>query len=258
MPILLLKLTLTPILIGGSSLAARRWGPLIGGWIVSLPLTSAPVIFFLALDHGAAFAADASVGTLVGLGILGGWCLGYTALAGRGPFVAVLAAAATFVLLGIAVQPILGAPFVLLAALAYAAIIVALRFLPAGGSERSEAPHPTWDLPARVLVGTGIVVGLTTIAPLLGPQLSGLLATYPVYVSVLSVFTQLREGPGGASDVQRGLLKGLFGTIAFYVVLHPALPVLGIGTAFAASIAVALLIQVAALRNVRAGAAESA
>ena len=258
MPILLLKLTLTPLLIGGSSLAARRWGPLIGGWIVSLPLTSAPVIFFLALDHGAAFAADASVGTLAGLGILGGWCLGYAAAASRGPFVAVLAAAATFAVLGAAAQLILGAPFVALVALAYASIVIALRLLPPGGSLRSEAPHPTWDLPARVVVGTTLVVGLTTIAPLLGPSLSGLLATYPVNVSVLSVFTQLREGPGGAFDTQRGLLKGLFGTIAFYVVLHPALPVIGIGPAFLASIAVALAIQVVALRNVRAGAAESA
>ena len=224
MPLLLLKLTLTPLLISASSLAARRWGPLVGGWIVSLPLTSAPVIFFLALDHGAQFAADASVGTLRG------WCLGYAALASRGPFVAVLAAAVTFVGLGIAVQPILGAPFFALAVLAYAAIVVAMRLLPPGGSLRSEAPHPT---------------------------LSGLLATYPVYVSVLSVFTQLREGAGGAFDVQRGLLKGLFGTIAFYVVLHPALPVVGIGISFAAAIAVACSIQVVALRNVRAGAAAS-
>lgn len=257
MPLLLLKLTLTPLLIGGSSLAARRWGPLIGGWIVSLPLTSAPVVFFLALDHGAQFAADASVGTLLGLGILGGWCLGYAALASRGPFVAVIAAALTFFCLGAAVQPILGAPFVLLAVLAYAAIVVAIRLLPPGGSLRSEAPHPRWDLPARALVGTGIVVGLTTVAPLLGPSLSGLLATYPVYVSVLSVFTQLREGPGGAFDVQRGLLMGLFGTIAFYVVLHPMLPSFGIGVSFAAALAVTCSIQVIALRNVRAGAAES-
>ena len=30
MPLLLLKLTLTPLLVGGASLAARRWGPAIG------------------------------------------------------------------------------------------------------------------------------------------------------------------------------------------------------------------------------------
>ena len=45
MPVLALKLILTPLLIGGASLAARRWGPAIGGWLVSLPLTSGPVTF---------------------------------------------------------------------------------------------------------------------------------------------------------------------------------------------------------------------
>ena len=38
MPSLVLKLVLTPLLVGGASIAARRWGPSIGGWIVALPL----------------------------------------------------------------------------------------------------------------------------------------------------------------------------------------------------------------------------
>jgi hypothetical protein len=256
-PILLLKLTLTPLLIGGASLAARRWGPSVGGWIVSLPLTSAPVVFFLALDHGPTFAASAAVGVLVGLGILGGWSLGYVAARRRGPFTAVVAAGVVFVTLGVAVQPFLGAPFLLLAILTLLTVAVAIRSLPAGGGVRSEAPHPAWDLPARVIVGTTIVVTLTSVAQLLGPQLSGLLAAYPVYVSVMSVFTQLREGPAGAVDVIRGLLTGLFGTIVFYVVLDPMLTIAGVAPAFGAAIVVALVIQAFALRSVRAGTAES-
>ena len=39
---LALKLTLTPILILTASLASRRWGQAIGGWLVSLPLTTGP------------------------------------------------------------------------------------------------------------------------------------------------------------------------------------------------------------------------
>ncbi|HET7343490.1 MAG TPA: hypothetical protein VFL90_18640, partial [Methylomirabilota bacterium] len=57
--ILLLKLAATPLLIAGASLAGRRWGPAVGGWLVGLPLTSGPVAVFLALEHGAAFAAAA-------------------------------------------------------------------------------------------------------------------------------------------------------------------------------------------------------
>ena len=46
--------------------AARRWGPAVGGWIVGLPLTSGPIAFFLALEHGPAFAARAALSTILG------------------------------------------------------------------------------------------------------------------------------------------------------------------------------------------------
>jgi hypothetical protein len=53
MDILVLKLILAPVIIGSASLAGRKWGPVVSGWIVGMPLTSGPVIFFVALSHGA-------------------------------------------------------------------------------------------------------------------------------------------------------------------------------------------------------------
>lgn len=257
MPLLLLKLTLTPLIVGGASLAARHWGSSIGGWIVALPLTSAPVVLFLALDHGPAFAANAATGTLVGLGILGAWSVAYVWACRRGPAPAVLAGTAVFAVLGLAVQPFIGLPFALLVVGSLVAVAVALRLMPAVRAVRSEAPHPSWDLPARVVVGTAIVVTLTAVAPLLGAHLAGLLATYPVYVSVLAVFTHLHEGPAGAADVVRGLLTGLFGTIAFWAVVQPGLTLAGVVPAFLAGVAVSLAIQSLALRSIRAGTAEA-
>src|SRR5512147_1291905 len=66
MNLLLLKLLVTPALIGTASLAGRRWGHSISGWLVALPLTTGPITFFLALSHGPAFAASAAAGTLAG------------------------------------------------------------------------------------------------------------------------------------------------------------------------------------------------
>ena len=54
MDTLVLKLVLTPTLIGTASLAGRRWGPAVSGWLVGFPFTSAPVALFLA---GAAVVA---------------------------------------------------------------------------------------------------------------------------------------------------------------------------------------------------------
>src|SRR5208337_3080120 len=41
MSLLMVKLVVTPLMVLAASLAARRWGDAVGGWLVGLPLTSA-------------------------------------------------------------------------------------------------------------------------------------------------------------------------------------------------------------------------
>jgi hypothetical protein len=83
MDTLALKLVLTPVLVGTASLAGRRWGPVVSGWFVGLPLTSGPIAFFLALNNGVAFAAATAVGTLAGAISQAAFCLAYGWLALR-------------------------------------------------------------------------------------------------------------------------------------------------------------------------------
>src|SRR5438445_13039399 len=66
LPSLLLKLVVTPVLIAGATLAGRRWGDRLSGWLVGLPLTSGPVVFFLAIDEGSRFATTAALAVLPG------------------------------------------------------------------------------------------------------------------------------------------------------------------------------------------------
>jgi hypothetical protein len=253
--LLVLKLTLTPLLIGGASLAARRWGPAVAGWIVALPLTSGPVLFFVALDHGPAFAADAAVGTTLGLGAIVAYSLGFVAASSRGPAAALGAATIAYVVAGFALQAVAGWPYLLLAVLVAIAIFATLRILPVSTGGRSSVRHPAWDLPARVIVGTTLVVGLTTIAPLLGPTVSGIVTTFPVYVSVLTMFAFLGDGRPGALGVLRGALIGLPGTVAFYLPIHFFVVVPGVAPAFALSVAVTSAIGIVALPRARSGAA---
>lgn len=254
MPILALKLVLTPVLIGGASLAARRWGPAIGGWLVSLPLTSGPVTFFLALDRGTSFAATSAVGSLMGLMAIAGFTLAFAAgLTRSGPRLGILLAVAAFGAIGLLVQPVLDAPPWLLFLAVVGSLGFALRVLPPSGARRAAAAHPLWDLPARVAIGTCLVVGITAVAPLLGPHTSGVVATFPVYVSILTLFTHRLEGLPGALDVLRGLLVGLFGTAAFLLVLSVGLEPMGLGPAFGLALALTLVIQAVAFRSVRAG-----
>ncbi len=66
MNILILKLILAPLILGSASLAGRRWGSAVSGWLVGMPLTTGPVVFFVALSHNAEFAARSGLGVLSG------------------------------------------------------------------------------------------------------------------------------------------------------------------------------------------------
>jgi len=81
---LAVKVVVTPLLIGGASLAGQRFGHHVGGWLVGLPLTSGPVAFFLATEQGMAFARGAAVGMLAGTSSQVAFALAYRSAARRG------------------------------------------------------------------------------------------------------------------------------------------------------------------------------
>src|SRR4030095_12526701 len=248
---LALKLALTPALIGLVSLAGRRWGPGVSGWRVGFPLTSGPIAFFLALDHGVRFAAAAAVGSMTGAGAQAAFCLLYGRLARRGRWGWALVAgtlgfaAATVILQSVDLS------LAWLLPLVFAPLPppppAALAFIPKDSQILAPAPLPRWDIPARMVVTTAIVLLLTGSATVLGPQLTGLLATYPLYGTILAGFAHHLEGPGPAIRVLRGLLLGLFAFAGFFFVLALMFERAGIGRAFSAAIVCALVLQAGAL-----------
>jgi hypothetical protein len=253
-PLLALKLILAPFLIGGASLAARRWGPAVAGSLVGLPLTSGPVVLFVALEQGTGFAVD------VGLAVLsGGFALcafaiadARVAAAGLAPRSAVAVASLVYLAGAIVLDLVEPGQLPILALAVGLALLLTLRLLPPSASTHRAARPPRWDLPIRIVVGTMLIVGLTTIAPILGPTASGLAATYPVYVTTLTLFAHRQGGPEAAIAMQRGLVMGLFGWLAFWVALLSMLAPGGILPAFAAAIAAALVVQAISLRLLRA------
>ena len=242
---LALKLVLTPLLVGGASLAARRWGSEVGGWLVGIPLTSAPVTFFLAIGPGPDFAAQAAVGILAGTISQAAFALAYAWGARKFSWEVCLATATIgFVVVTAVMLALTGGPLVTFAI----AVIASLALMPRRSGRRSQpVPLPRWDLPARMVVATGLVVGLTSAAPLLGPRLAGLITPYPLYAAVLAVFAHRMQGAGAAAGVLRGLLLGLFAFAGFFLVIALYLEPLGISLAFAAAIVVALMVQGATL-----------
>jgi hypothetical protein len=244
---LALKLVLTPVLVGAASLASRRWGSAVGGWLVGIPFTSGPVAFFLALDPGPRFAATAAAGIMAGTASQAAFCLAYAWTAqARGWALSLAAASAAFGLVTIALKPIaFPTPPIFIAMLAV--LIVSLAAMPRVRRRRiATVQFPRWDIPARMIVATVFVVALTTAAPLLGARLAGLLAPFPLYATVLATFAHRLEGTDAAIGVLRGLLLGLFAFAAFFFVLAELLET-SIAVAFAGAICVALAMQAISL-----------
>jgi len=240
-----LKLVLTPTLIGGASLAGRRWGPAVSGWVVGVPFTSGPIALFLALNQGVAFARAAVVGTLAGTISQVGFCLTYGWLAGR--FGWPLTVAISILVFGgltavLQYLPLCSGPVFVAAILA---VLLALWLLPARAHDgpRALAPLPRWDLPARMGVATGFVLLLTAWAPALGPRLTGLLAPFPLYAAVLAVFAHAIQGPAPAALVLKGSLLGLFTFAGFFFTLATLLERAGIAVAFGSAILAACVLQ---------------
>ncbi len=251
MSVLAVKLIVTPLMILAASLVGRRWGDAMGGWLVGLPLTSGPVAVFLAVEHGAGFAAEASAGSLAGVVAQAGFCLGYAFAAPRGWPAGLLAGAGAF---AASAARLAGRP-------ARAGDPVrpgarrARRHAPFAAARLSRARRrpraPWWEIPARMALVTALVVAVTSFASLLGARASGIVATFPLIGAALGVFAHRAHGPRAGVAVLRGMASALFAFAFFFFVVGLAIPRAGIVLAFAAATLAALLVQAATLRLVR-------
>lgn len=244
---LALKLVLTPLLVGAASLAGRRWGTAVGGWLIGIPFTSGPIAFFLALNPGGRFAQEAAAGIMAGAISQAAFCLGYAWTAQRmGWWLSLAGATAAFAVSTLMLSMVaLPAPAIFVVIIVVN--VVALFLMPSAPVVAPERPeYPGWDIPARMVVATAFVLVLTSAAPLLGARLAGLIAPFPLYASVLAAFAHRVVGRDAAVGVVRGLLLGLFAFASFFLAVAILLPQ-GIAVAFAVAIGLALAVQAATL-----------
>lgn len=240
---LVFKLLLTPALIGLVSLAGRRWGPAVSGWLVGLPLTSGPVVLFLALDQGTTFASRAAQGTLLGIASVAVFCLAYSWLSMRiGWLGSLLASWAMFFALT-AVFEMITLPLIISFVGVIVCLTAVLILLPASQSESIVANPPQWETLLRMFMATAFVVGLTAIAALVGPQLSGLLTPFPIFASILGAFTHHFQDASAARRLLRGVVTGSYTFGVFFLLIAGMIERWGIAATFVLALIVALLMH---------------
>lgn len=244
---LAVKAVVTPVLIGGASLAGRRFGHHVGGWLVALPMTSGPVAFFLAVDQGVSFAAGAAIGMLAATLSQVAFALSYGRASGGGVTRAFLAGSVAFAASTLVLSFLHWSAwetFVLVLCGLGVGFIATRPGAPGPMAEPNQLPR--WDIPVRMLAATTVVVVITTLAPFLGSHLAGLLSPFPVFAAVLAIFTHHSHGPVGATQTLHGLVVGLLAPAVFFLVLALTLEPAGLW-AFAFGSAAAFAAQALSL-----------
>jgi len=217
--IALFKLTLTPLLIASASLAQRRWGGVVAGLMAGLPLTSAPVSVFLALEHGGAFAAHAAIATLLGTVAMSLFCAAYVHAARRWrwPVAALLASAASAA--GFLAMATLPQTLGVAVSVAFPCLFGLIWIIGPAPAEQPSPPVASWDLPARMGVAALAVWLITAASSRIGPTWSGLLSTLPIFGFVMGVFSHRHGGAVAAHCVLRGFAVGALGAATFFSVV---------------------------------------
>jgi hypothetical protein len=113
--------------------------------------------------------------------------------------------------------------------------------------EGSRSTPSQWDIPARILIGTSFILLMTGIAPYIGPRLTGLLTTIPLYAGILTIFAHRHHGHASANSVLHGLVLGLFSFAGFYLVLGLLIQNTSLFISFGLATLSALIVQGATL-----------
>jgi hypothetical protein len=241
---LAIKVLLAPSFVVCASLAARRFGPRVGGLVGGLPVVAGPILLIYALAHGASFAADAAASTLLGLISLTAFVVVYGRLARHLPWLLSLLAGWLAFGVGTLFFSTLTIPLGAALIMACASFLVGLKLLPDPLFAPSKpSPPPVLDLPLRAFCAMLLVLALTAASGWLGSRLSGLLAPFPVIASVLAVFTHAQRGADDFLRLARGLLAGFFAFALFCFTLSLSLRALPIAASFVLATGVAALVQ---------------
>ena len=249
--LLILKLLVAPGLVAGVTLAVRKWGPAIGGWLSGMPVVAGPVLIFIAVEQGTAFGAEAAHATLAGLMGTVAFTVVYARTSLRMRWYGSLLAgwtafAATSVVL-YSFQPALVTSLVSL----FVATVIGRRVLPAMEVPGSPVASPRGDLLLRLLATATLVLVLTAVADRLDPRLSGLLNAFPVLTTIITAFTHAQRGPEATVAFVNAFLRSIIGFGSFCFVLALTLNHVGIALALMVALVAQLMVSGFTLRAFR-------
>ena len=245
---LALKLLLVPFFLLLVTLAGRRWGPSVAGWLAGLPVVAGPILFFLALEHGAPFTAHAATAALSAVFASVAFSLTYAHAAQRWSWqtaVALGLLAWAMAATSLTTRPLSQAMALVIALLTLLAAPVCF---PRKAGKAQSQQLGIAELGLRMLAGAVLTLAVTLSAGHVSPAWSGLLAVFPVLGIVLAVFSHHSQGPAFAAALLKAMVTGLYSFVAFCFTLSMALPLLGTVWSFTIACSGAAAVQLLSKR----------
>jgi len=237
----ILKLCLVAFVVLGASLASKRFGHGVAGVLSGMPMIAGSIMGFVLLQSSVEHARGIAFATLVAFPAMVSHIVAFAHASRRLDWLGALAVAnAVFLALG-GLLLWIELPVWLVCVLAAVSPLVGMRAMPAHSHERVALTIPRVELVLRVAAAVLLAATVMAGAEVFPLALSGLLLALPITGNVLPCFTLPRHGSDATIELLRGFVQGMFGFVAFFVVLEVMLPVLGAWQAYALAWLAALL-----------------
>ena len=243
--VLALKLFLVPTFLLLVSLASQRWGPKVAGWLAGLPVVAGPILAFIALEQGPAFAAAAAATAAAGLLASVSFSIVYARAAHTRAWPGALGLALLAWLIVAAPLSRLPPHPLLGLGMALATLLLAPRLFPPPRPLDAPIRLRPGEMGLRMAAGAALTLGVSGAAGALGSHWSGMLAVFPMLGSTLAVFSHRAQGGAYAATLLRAMVTGLYSLASFCVALALLLDSLALPLAFALATALCLAVQIA-------------
>jgi len=232
--LLFIKLAISIATVLGLSWLTERVSPRLAGLLSGYPIGTAIALFFIGIENGSGFAAEAAVYTVAGLAATVTYSAGYYygSLPTRGPvgvMLAVVAGLGAFFAASSVLRPFDWSLVTAVLPPACAMLFYSWLFrrLPDHRINRTGKAGMHVYL-VRALLSAAVVVAITGTAHLVGPAWAGLFSAFPITVMPLLAIIHWSHGREPVHAFIRNVPRGLGALLTYCGTVHVTYAALGV------------------------------
>jgi hypothetical protein len=239
--LLVLKMAVTAGFVVVATVLAERAGPVVGALVATLPVSAGPAYVFIALQHDAAFVAQGALMSFAVNIAAAIFALIYAMRAQQhGLAASLLPAMAVWLLLVLAINAV---RWTTLAAIALNFTGLAICIPLANRFRHAKVPlvPRRWtDLLMRAAMVAVLVAAVVTASEVVGPNLTGILAVFPIVLTSLILILHPRIGGPATAAVLSNTMPGLAGFSLCCLTAHLMVGRIGVAAGLCAALAVSI------------------